>query len=93
MGEGSERMLDHSGSARVRYEDAFRAVGNYLDANEFSQIVVVETPEGFLIKGQVASGQGAGDTVYSSPQTYLFANEDIDTLIEAAYERRKDKGR
>jgi hypothetical protein len=81
-------MLDHSGTARVRYEDAFRAVGNYLDSNAFTQIVVVETPEGFLIKGQVASAEGIGDTIYSYPQTYLFTNDDIDTLIEAAYERR-----
>ena len=81
-------MLDHSGRTRVRYEDAFRAVGNYLDANAFTHIVVVETPEGFLIKGQVASGEGAGDSIYSYPQTYLFSNDDIDTLIEAAYQRR-----
>jgi hypothetical protein len=86
-------MLDHSGIARVRYEDAFRSVGNYLDANGFTQIVVVETPEGFLIKGQVASGHTAADSIYSYPQTYLFTNEDIDTLIESAYERRKQPER
>jgi hypothetical protein len=86
-------MLDHSGKIRIRYEDAFRAVGNYLDTNSFTQIVVVETPEGFLIKGQVAGEISANDTVYSYPQTYLFANEDIDALIEAAYERRKRKKR
>ncbi len=85
-------VLDHSGMSRVRYEDAFRAVGNYLDANTFTQIVIVETPEGFLIKGQVASGEGVGDTIYSYPQTYLFTNEDIDTLIEAAYQRRGKTG-
>ena len=86
-------MLDHSGKARVRYEDAFRAVGNYLDSNGFTQIVVMETPEGFLIKGQVASGQGAGDTMYSYSQTYLFSNQDIDSLVESAYDRRKGNDR
>ena len=76
----------------MRYEDAFRAVGNYLDANTFAQIVIVETPEGFLIKGQVASGERVGDRIYNYPQTYLFTNEDIDTLIEAGYQRRGKTG-
>ncbi|MGA7669504.1 MAG: hypothetical protein WBW04_03730 [Nitrolancea sp.] len=83
-------MLDHSGKSRTRYEDAFRAVGNYLDSNAFRQIVVVETPEGFLIKGQVAGAETANGAIYSYPQTYLFTNEDVDTLMEAAYERRRD---
>ncbi len=86
-------MLDHSGTARVRYEDAFRAVGNYLDANQFTQVVIVETPEGFLIKGQVAGTESSSHEIYSYPQTYLFSNEDIDSLIEAAYDRRTDKKR
>ncbi len=84
-------MLSHGGTSRVRYEDAFRAVGNYLDDNKFTQIVIVETPEGFLIKGQVASEEGGGDSTFTYPQTYLFANEDIDSLIQSAYERRKDE--
>lgn len=83
-------MLDHSGKSRIRYEDAFRAVGNYLDNNDFTEIIVVETPEGFLIKGQVVAEQRTGETIYSYPQTYLFANADIDSLIEAAYDRRQD---
>ncbi|HVX29422.1 MAG TPA: hypothetical protein VHA53_03000 [Nitrolancea sp.] len=82
-------MLDHSGTARVRYEDAFRAVGNYLDQNRFSQVVLVETPQGFLIKGQIAASTGVGDQHYSYPETYLFSNEDIDNLLESAYERRR----
>ena len=82
-------MLDHSGRNRERYEDAFRAIGNYLDTNRFSQIVVVETPEGFLIKGLTLSGVDAGDRLQMSSETYLFANEDIDAIVEAAYDRRK----
>lgn len=82
-------MLDHSGTARVRYEDAFRAVGNYLDQNQFTQVVIVETPQGFLIKGQIAANKNASEQRFSYPETYLFSNEDIDNLLESAYERRR----
>ena len=81
-------MLDHSGKSRVRYEDSFRAFGNYLDENRFTQIVLVETPQGFLIKGHIAADSGTGDTVFSFPETYLFSNEDIDNLLQSAYDRR-----
>lgn len=80
-------MLDHTGQRRVRYEDAFRALGNYLDENRFTQISVVETPEGFLIKGYVVGENGGGYHVI--PTTYLFTNEDIDALLEVAYGRRR----
>jgi hypothetical protein len=80
-------MLDHTGQRRVRYEDAFRALGNYLDQSRFTQISIVETPEGFLIKGYVVSENFAGYHVI--PTTYLFTNEDIDVLLESAYGRRR----
>lgn len=81
-------MLDHTGKRRVRYEDAFRAIGNYLDQHRFMQIAVVETPEGFLIKGYQAVA-GRDDRVRGTAQAYLFTNEDIDGLLEAAYSRRR----
>lgn len=80
-------MLDHTGQRRVRYEDAFRALGNYLDANQFTRIRIVETPEGFLVKGYVV-GDGMGG-YHALPTTYLFTNEDIDALLEEAYGRRR----
>lgn len=81
-------MLDHTGKRRIRYEDAFRALGNYLDSQRFTQIAVIETPEGFLVKGYVAvDSRIAG--FQSVPQTYLFSNEDIDILLENAYARRR----
>lgn len=81
-------MLDHTGRRRVRYEDAFRALGNYLDEQRFAQIAVIETPQGFLIKGYMAV-DGKSENFVSVPTTYLFSNEDIDTLLESAYQRRR----
>src|SRR5580765_4576999 len=66
---GSGRMLDASGRYRFRYEDVFRALGNYIDANLFKDVSIVETPEGFLIKGQVVQSTSSGYA--SQPATYL----------------------
>lgn len=80
-------MLDASGRYRFRYEDVFRALGNYIDANRFKDVSIVETAEGFLIKGQVVFEHSTGWA--STPQTYLFTNEDLDTILEEAYNRRR----
>jgi hypothetical protein len=80
-------MLDASGRFRFRYEDVFRALGNYIDASMFKDVSVVETPEGFLIKGQVVRESGSGWT--TSAETYLFTNEDLDVILEEAYGRRR----
>jgi hypothetical protein len=82
-------MLDHTGKVRVRYEDTLRAVGNYLDDHSFTQIVLVETPEGFLIKGQIAAGSSGSNALQTYPETYLFTHQDIDTVVETAYRRRR----
>lgn len=79
-------MLDASGRYRFRYEDVFRAVGNYIDTSLFRDITIVETPEGFLIKGHVAQESSSGWTTVA--QTYLFTNDDIDVILEQAYARR-----
>jgi hypothetical protein len=82
-------VLDHTGMSRIHYEDALRALGNYLDSHQFTQIVLVETPEGFLVKGQVAQGRPADGSYIAYPATYLFTNADIDLVVEQAYQRRR----
>ena len=81
-------MLDSSGRYRFHYEDVFRALGNYIDLNLFKDVTIVETPDGFLIKGQVV--QETSNGFHTVPQTYLFTNEDIDAILEAAFARRRE---
>lgn len=81
-------MLDRTGRYRVRYEDTLRALGHYLDEQRFTTIAIVETPEGFLVKGYVAA-EGREGEIHLAPQTYLFTNEDLDILLERAYARRR----
>ena len=79
-------MLDASGLYRIRYADVLRAMGNYLDAHHFRDITLVETPDGFLIKAVVM--QSSAREAQLLPVTYLFANADLETLIEEAHTRR-----
>lgn len=81
-------MLDHTGHYRVRYEDTLRALGHYLDEHRFTGIAVVETREGFLVKGYVVA-ESRERAFHLTPQTYLFTNEDLDILLEQAYGRRR----
>ncbi|MBX6342804.1 MAG: hypothetical protein IRY97_10130, partial [Thermomicrobiaceae bacterium] len=50
---------------------------------------LVETPEGFLVKGFAIVDDGDSDSFHSAPETFLLSNEDIDVLVEAAYQRRR----
>ena len=79
-------MLDATGRYRFRYEDVFRALGNYIDKNLFKDVTILETPEGFLIKGQIVQEHATGWS--STPQSYLFTNDDLDAILEDAYGRR-----
>ena len=73
-------MLDATGRYRFRYEDVFRALGNYIDANHFKDVTILETDEGFLIKGQVVQEHAAG--ISAETRTYLFTNDDLDVVVE-----------
>ena len=79
-------MLDASGLYRIRYGDIFRAVGHFLDTSLFRDLTLVETNEGFIVKGgTIRTGEtGAGFV----PQSYLFTDADLDTLLDQAIERR-----
>jgi len=80
-------MLDHTGKTRERYEDALRAIGNSLDAERFTDLTLMETPEGFVIKGYCQTAPDtAGETV---PAAYFFTNTNIDALLERACAQRE----
>ncbi|HEX5166844.1 MAG TPA: hypothetical protein VFV93_15675 [Thermomicrobiales bacterium] len=79
-------MLDASGLYRIRYGDIFRAVGHFLDTSLFRDLTLVETQDGFIVKGGTIR---TGDTGTGFvPQSYLFTDQDLDTLLDQAIERR-----
>lgn len=79
-------VLLSTGQYRVEYEDVLRALGNYLDAIAFRNVTIVETPDGFLTKGVKLETSATSTRLV--PTTYLFTNEDIETVLDHAHSRR-----
>ncbi|MEM2002589.1 MAG: hypothetical protein QXT77_08100, partial [Candidatus Methanomethylicaceae archaeon] len=90
--EDLSRMRDHTGRYRTRYEDTLRALGHYLDQHRFTRIAVIETPEGFLVKGYVAAPGRDEESLSLAPETLLFTDADLIQLLEEAYRRRGTGG-
>jgi len=64
----------------------FRAIGHFLDTALFRDLTLVETQDGFIVKGgTIRSGDGGSGFV---PQSYLFTDGDLEVLLDQAVERR-----
>ncbi|HUZ03150.1 MAG TPA: hypothetical protein VMU89_22620 [Thermomicrobiaceae bacterium] len=69
----------------VRYEDILRAIGRYIDANSLQDVIVLQSPDGILLRGyrQPEMAQ-RGPTLVQ----HLFTVADIATIDEEARKRR-----
>ena len=83
-------MLNYTGTGRVNYQDVLRAIGHFIDEHNFKEICILEIEEGILVRGMVYSANRQGFRTIS--EAYLFTNDDIDQLLEQAYERRGKAG-
>jgi hypothetical protein len=79
-------MLDASGYYRIRYAEVLRAVGHHLDTLRMRAITVVELDGGFLLKGQMVRPDSR--SVQLTGHAVLFANDDIEALLDQAFARR-----
>ena len=80
-------MLDSTGSGRIEYEDVMRALGYFIDQNNLSEICLIELREGILLRGIAKISNRSGFQTLS--ESFLFTNEDIERIVNEAYERRK----
>jgi hypothetical protein len=83
-------MLNYTGTGRVDYEDVLRAIGHFIGEHNFKEVCIIELEEGILVRGLVYTANRQGFRTIS--EAYLFTNEDIDHILEEAYQRR-GKGR
>ena len=79
-------MLNFTGTGRVDYEDVLRAIGHFIDEHNFKEVCILELEEGILVRGLVYTANRTGYRTIS--EAYLFTNEDIDRILEEAYQRR-----
>ena len=69
------------GLDRTDYQDILRAIGYLCDSNGWHSLRIVECDEGLIL--QYAENAGGRDFV-----TYLFTEEDLETMLHEAYNRR-----
>lgn len=79
-------MLDSTGMGRIEYEDVMRALGYFIDQNSIREVCLIELREGMLLRGVRHAVNRSGYQTIS--ESFLFTNEDLERLVQEAYERR-----
>ena len=74
------------GLDRSDYQDLFRAVGLYIDEHRYTSVRVFETEDGLVVQGVPLGEDG---TPTGGHEAYLFTEEDLRALLQAAYQRRQ----
>ena len=85
-------MRIYDGSPRQDFEEVFRSIGAFLDTRGTRDILLLETPDGFIVQGLVAAGQAGGAWSESVgtlvKETLNFVDDDIAKFMEEAAGRR-----
>jgi len=78
-------MKIFAGLSRTDYQDVLRAIGHYIDQQQFSNVRLMETEEGLILQGTSVSRDSKGEL---KTETYLLTAEDLENLLREAYARR-----
>lgn len=75
------------GVSKTDYQDVLRAVGRFIDANQYVGIRIIETEDGLVLQGRPAPRSGKAKP---GPQieTYLITDADLKNLLRDAYAQR-----
>jgi hypothetical protein len=75
------------GVSKTDYQDVLRAVGRFIDANQYVGIRIIETEDGLVLQGRPALRSGKAKP---GPQieTYLITDADLQNLLREAYAQR-----
>ncbi len=75
------------GLAQTDYQDVLRALGRFIDLNQYVDIRIIETEEGLIFQGRPSLRSGR---VRPGPQfeTFLITDDDIRQLLQDAYQQR-----
>jgi hypothetical protein len=74
-----------AGLSKTDYQDVFRAIGHYIDQQQFSNVRLLETEEGLILQGTSVGRDRKGEL---RTETYLLTAEDLEGLLREAYSRR-----
>jgi hypothetical protein len=81
----------YEGSPRQDFEEVFRSIGAVLDQRGMKEVLLTESPDGFIVQGLVTAGVTGGwaEAVgRQSKETLTFLDDDIARFIDEAVARR-----
>ncbi|HEX3722907.1 MAG TPA: hypothetical protein VHV31_08955 [Nitrolancea sp.] len=72
------------------YQERLRAIGHQLDADQMRFRMLMEIPDGFLLKTEEPYNRQQGESGNAwAPRTFWLDEADIEVMTERAYEDRK----
>ena len=79
------------GVSQTDYQDVLRALGRFIDRNNYVDIRIFETEDGLIFQGRTSLRAGR---IKPGPQfdTYLITDDDLRALLHDAYEQRGKLG-
>lgn len=83
-------MLIYDGSPRQDFEEVFRSIGAHLDSIGMREILVLETPEGFIVQGLVIEGAGTWSEAMAKvvKQTLVLRDDELSAFMDEAVAHR-----
>jgi hypothetical protein len=88
-------MRIYEGSSRQNYEEVLRSIGAFLDQRGMREVMLVETPDGFIVQGLVVdtakTGVWSEHVGQQSKETFTFFDDDIARFMEEGHARRDDE--
>jgi len=84
-------MRIYEGSPRQDFEEVLRSIGAFLDQRGMRDVLLVETPDGFILQGlalERETGQWSESAGHQVKETLTFLDEDIARFMEEALARR-----
>jgi hypothetical protein len=90
-------MRIYEGSPRQNFEEVLRSIGAFLDQRGMREILVLETPDGFVVQGLVveaaATGSWSEHLGQQLKETFTFLDDDIARFMEEGHARRDNQHR
>lgn len=84
-------MRIYEGSPRQDFEEVFRSIGAFLDQRGMKEVLLTESPDGFIVQGLVAAvvtGGWSESVGRQNKETLTFLDDDIARFMEEAVARR-----
>ena len=75
------------GVSQSDYQDVLRALGRFIDTNQYVGIRIIETEEGLIFQGRPAPRSGRAKPG-AQMETYLITDADLKQLLHEAYAQR-----